>query len=230
MPDSNSLKASTQQIIDQFYEEEAKLKANEVTFTPVTLSLSAADIAMLEAIGKRFGKSRELVGRDALSSALSDMFSALKKHERKRIGKEADDYVSNLAQKIAEENGDPKSDVKINVWTQKDRTLLKMEAKAQKSQEKATTTKTSEPKKAAKATKESTKDSSESTPSSQSTPKNNTNNTDSPSKQDEAITSQTADNSDENKSAPPKSMFTPTDEQTPDSVDSKEEETEMAEA
>ena len=224
MPDNSVTKANTHQIIDAFYEEEAKLKADEITFTSITLSLSASDIAMLEAISKRFGKNKEIVGRNALSGALSDMFSSLKKHERKRLAKEADDHASHLAQRIAEENGDDKTDTKINTWVATDRVLTKQEAKQQKAKgseesTKETSQKSSE-KKTSKTRSKTQNDSTVSKDGASKTAQANvaTDENDSP----EPETSETTIHQESDKN--PKSMFDMTEKQESEEVMAEEQE------
>lgn len=124
--------SNTQSLIEQFYQEEQKRMADEASFTPLDLSISAADMAMLSTIARRFGKDKSLFARDALSQALVDMFSALEPAERKMLAKEADELANSISAEIAEEQGLNNIDVLGNNWVAQDKACVKAERKAEK--------------------------------------------------------------------------------------------------
>lgn len=127
--------SESKNLIQQFYAEELKRKESEMTFTQFGLSLNSSDVAMLEVISKRFLKPVDLLARDALSSAIFDMFAALEGSERKTIAKEADELDSTLSKKAAAENGNPDYDEKAVTWNMNDRVVTRNEKKIAKEQE-----------------------------------------------------------------------------------------------
>jgi len=128
--------SNTQSLIEQLYQEEQKRLADEATFTPLDISVSASDMAMVNTIAKRFGKNKNLFAREALTQALVDMFSALEPAERKMLAKEADELANSIAAEIAEEQG--LSDVAVagTNWVAQDKTCIREEKKAEKERKK----------------------------------------------------------------------------------------------
>ncbi|EAT13160.1 hypothetical protein HF888_06700 [Bermanella marisrubri] len=124
--------SNAQSLIEQFYQEEQELKAQEATFTPLDLSVSSADMAMINIISKRFNKDKQVLVREALSQALIDMFNALEPVERKMLSKEADEMANSIAQEIAEEQGLDQLEVTGTNWAQQDKQAAKDEKKAEK--------------------------------------------------------------------------------------------------
>lgn len=124
--------SKAQSLIEQFYQEEQELKAQEATFTPLDLSVSSADMAMINIISKRFNKDKQVLVREALSQALIDMFNALEPVERKMLSKEADEMANSIAQEIAEEQGLDQLEVTGTNWAQQDKQAAKDEKKAEK--------------------------------------------------------------------------------------------------
>lgn len=124
--------SNTKSLIEQFYQEEQQRRASEATFTPLDLLISAADMAMLSTISRRFNRNKEQFARDALSTALIDMFSALEPGERKMIAKEADELANSIAAEIAEEQGLKKFDVTGTNWVNQDKTCVREERKMTK--------------------------------------------------------------------------------------------------
>jgi hypothetical protein len=97
--------SKAQSIIEQFYQEELSRLSDEATFSPLDISISSADMAMISTISKRFNKDKALLAREALSQALLDMFSALDPVERKMLAKDADELAMSIAAEIAEDQG-----------------------------------------------------------------------------------------------------------------------------
>ena len=97
--------SKAQSLIEQFYLEEQERIAQESTFTPIDVSVSSADMAMINTISKRFNKDKNQLVREALSQAIVDMFSALEPVERKMLAKDADELANSIAAEIAEEQG-----------------------------------------------------------------------------------------------------------------------------
>ncbi|MCP5326431.1 MAG: hypothetical protein H7A09_08945 [Oceanospirillaceae bacterium] len=124
--------SNTKSLIEQFYQEEQQRRASEATFTSLDLLISAADMAMLSTISRRFNRNKEQFARDALSNALIDMFSALEPGERKMIAKEADELANSIAAEIAEEQGLKKFDVTGTNWVNQDKTCVREERKMTK--------------------------------------------------------------------------------------------------
>ena len=128
--------SNTQSLIEQLYQEEQKRLADEATFTPLDISVSASDMAMVNTIAKRFGKNKNLFAREALTQALVDMFSALEPAERKMLAKEADELANSIAAEIAEEQG--LSDVAVagTNWVAQDKACVREAKKAEKERQK----------------------------------------------------------------------------------------------
>jgi len=124
--------SKAQSIIEQFYQEEQARLSDEATFSPLDISISSADMALISTIAKRFNKDRSLLAREALSHALSDMFSAIEPVERKMLAKEADELASSIATEIAEDQGLPKLEVSGTNWVTQDKNCVKAERKAEK--------------------------------------------------------------------------------------------------
>lgn len=124
--------SNTKSLIEQFYQEEQQRRASEATFTPLDLLISAADMAMLSTISRRFNRNKEQFARDALSNALIDMFSALEPGERKMIAKEADELAGSIAAEIAEEQGLKNFEVTGTNWVNQDKTCVREERKMAK--------------------------------------------------------------------------------------------------
>ncbi len=124
--------SNTQSLIEQLYQEEQQRIADEATFSPVDLSISAPDMAMLTTIAKRFGKDKGLFAREALGQALVDMFSALEPAERKMLAKEADELAGSIAAEIAEEQGLSELNLAGTNWVAQDKACVREEKKAEK--------------------------------------------------------------------------------------------------
>ena len=124
--------SKAQSIIEQFYQEEQARLSDEATFSPLDMSISSADMALISTIAKRFNKDRSLLAREALSQALLDMFSALDPVERKMLAKESDELASSIATEIAEDQGLAKLDVSGTNWVTQDKNCIKAERKAEK--------------------------------------------------------------------------------------------------
>ncbi|WP_396586800.1 hypothetical protein [Bermanella sp. R86510] len=129
--------SKAQSLIEQFYQEEQEQKAQEATFTPLDLSVSSADMAMINIISKRFNKDKTVLVREALSQALVDMFNALEPVERKMLGKDADELANSIAQEIAEEQGLESLEVTGTNWVAQDKQAAKDERKAEKAEQQA---------------------------------------------------------------------------------------------
>ncbi|MFQ3281108.1 hypothetical protein [Reinekea sp.] len=126
-----------QELIKNFYEEEALRKESEVTFADLSIRLNSSDIAMLEIISKRFGRTSDRVAADALSAAIYSMVEALETTERKQLAKEADEFNESLSKKAAKSNGMADYDEKSVTWTMNDRAITRDENKRKKEQEEA---------------------------------------------------------------------------------------------
>lgn len=124
--------SKAQSLIEQFYQEEQERIAQESTFTPVDVSISSADMAMINTISKRFNKDKNQLVREALSQAILDMFSALEPVERKMLAKDADELASSIAAEIAEEQGLENLEVTGVNWVAQDKQCIKDERKAEK--------------------------------------------------------------------------------------------------
>ncbi len=124
--------SNTLSIIDLFYQEEKKRLADEATFSPLDISVSSADMALISTIAKRFSKDRSLLAREALSTALKDMFSALDPVERKMLARDADELASSITAEIAEEQGLSGLEVSGSNWVMQDKSCVKAERKAEK--------------------------------------------------------------------------------------------------
>ena len=124
--------SKAQSLIEQFYLEEQERQAKEATFTPVDISVSSADMAVINTISKRFNKDKGVLVREALSQALIDMFSALEPVERKMLAKEADEQAKSIAAEIAEEQGLDHLEVSGTNWVQQDKLCVKAEKQAAK--------------------------------------------------------------------------------------------------
>ena len=128
--------SKAQSIIEQFYQEEQARLSDEATFSPLDISISSADMALISTIAKRFNKDRSLLAREALSQALQDMFSALEPAERKMLAKESDELASSIAVEMAEDLGLPKLEVSGTNWVTQDKNCVKAERKAEKEKSK----------------------------------------------------------------------------------------------
>ena len=128
-----------QELIKAFYEEEAARKESEITFSDFTVRLNSADIAMLEVIAKRFGKSADRIASEALSAAIYSMVEALEASERKNLAKDADELDESLAKKAAKSNGKPDYNEKSVTWVMNDRAITREENKRKKELEKQET-------------------------------------------------------------------------------------------
>jgi hypothetical protein len=128
--------SKAQSLIEQFYQEEQERIAQESTFTPVDVSVSSADMAMINTISKRFNKDKGQLVREALSQAILDMFSALEPVERKMLAKDADELANSIAAEIAEEQGLESLEVTGTNWVAQDKQCIKDERKAEKEQQK----------------------------------------------------------------------------------------------
>jgi len=124
--------SKAQSIIEQFYQEEQSRIADEATFSPLDISISSADMAMISTIAKRFNKDKALLAREALGQALQDMFGALDPVERKMLAKDADELGVSIAAEIAEEQGLDKLEVSGSNWVMQDKNCIKAERKAEK--------------------------------------------------------------------------------------------------
>lgn len=124
--------SKAQSIIEQFYQEEQSRIADEATFSPLDISISGADMAMISTIAKRFSKDKALLAREALGQALQDMFDALEPAERKMLAKDADELAVSIAAEIAEEQGLDKLEVSGTNWVMQDKNCIKAERKAEK--------------------------------------------------------------------------------------------------
>ena len=124
--------SKAQSIIEQFYQEEQSRLADEATFSPLDISISSADMAMISTIAKRFNKDKALLAREALGQALQDMFGALDPVERKMLAKDADELGVSIAAEIAEEQGLDKLEVSGGNWVMHDKNCVKAERKAEK--------------------------------------------------------------------------------------------------
>lgn len=128
--------SKAQSLIEQFYLEEQERIAQESTFTPIDVSVSSADMAMINTISKRFNRDKNQLVREALSQAILDMFSALEPVERKMLAKDADELANSIAAEIAEEQGLDSLEVTGTNWVQQDKQCIKDERKAEKEQQK----------------------------------------------------------------------------------------------
>ena len=124
--------SKTQTLIEQFYKEEQQRLADESAFTPIDMTVSAADMAMLSTIAKRFAKDKSLFAREALAQALVDMFSALEPAERKMLAKAADELANSISAEIAEEQGQSSFNVTGTNWVAQDKACAREEKKAEK--------------------------------------------------------------------------------------------------
>lgn len=124
-----------QELIKSFYEEEALRLESEITFADFPLRLNTSDIAMLEIIAKRFGKSADRIASEAISAAIYSMVEALESGERKGLVKEADELNESLAKKAAKANGKPDFDEKSVTWVMNDRAISREENKLKKERE-----------------------------------------------------------------------------------------------
>ena len=124
--------SKAQSIIQQFYQEEQSRLADEATFSPMDISISSADMAMISTIAKRFNKDKALLAREALGQAIQDMFGALDPVERKMLAKDADELGVSIAAEIAEEQGLDKLEVSGSNWVMQDKNCIKAERKAEK--------------------------------------------------------------------------------------------------
>ena len=124
--------SKAQTLIEQFYQEEIERKQQEATFTPLDITVSSSDMAVISTISKRFNKDKNLLVREALSQALLDMFSALEPVERKMLAKDADELAKSIAEEIAEEQGLDSLEVSGTNWVQQDKNCIKEERKAEK--------------------------------------------------------------------------------------------------
>ncbi|MFQ3171886.1 MAG: hypothetical protein ACI9DG_001924 [Oleispira sp.] len=123
---------NTQALIDRYYNEEKTKKAQALTRASLNLQLDANDLAMLNTIAKRFGKSRDDLAKDVLSHALIDLLTQLEPGERKLIARDADEMGASMAHEIAEENGLKDVEHKPNIWTGHERNIAKAEKKQAK--------------------------------------------------------------------------------------------------
>jgi hypothetical protein len=128
---------NTQALIDRYYTEEKTKKAQALTRASLNLQLDANDLAMLNTIAKRFGKSRDDLAKDVLSHALIDLLSQLEPGERKIIARDADEMGTSMSREIAEENGLKDVEHKPNVWTGHERNIAKIEKKRARQLEEA---------------------------------------------------------------------------------------------
>lgn len=128
--------SKAQSIIEQFYQEELSRLSDEATFSPLDISISSADMAMISTISKRFNKDKALLAREALSQALLDMFSALDPVERKMLAKDADELGMSIAAEIAEDQGLDKLEVSGNNWVMQEKNCIKIERKLEKEKSK----------------------------------------------------------------------------------------------
>jgi hypothetical protein len=128
---------NTQTLIDRYYTEEKTKKAQALTRASLNLQLDANDLAMLNTIAKRFGKSRDDLAKDVLSHALIDLLTQLEPGERKLIARDADEMGSSMSREIAEENGLTDVEHKPNVWTGHERNIAKIEKKRARKLEEA---------------------------------------------------------------------------------------------
>jgi hypothetical protein len=128
---------NTQALIDRYYTEEKTKKAQALTRASLNLQLDANDLAMLNTIAKRFGKSRDDLAKDVLSHALIDLLTQLEPGERKLIARDADEMGTSMSREIAEENGLKDVEHKPNVWTGHERNIAKIEKKRAKELEDA---------------------------------------------------------------------------------------------
>jgi hypothetical protein len=128
---------NTQALIDRYYTEEKTKKAQALTRASLNLQLDANDLAMLNTIAKRFGKSRDELAKDVLSHALIDLLSQLEPGERKLIARDADEMGTSMSREIAEENGLKDVEHKPNVWTGHERNISKIEKKRARQLEEA---------------------------------------------------------------------------------------------
>jgi hypothetical protein len=128
---------NTQALIDRYYTEEKTKKAQALTRASLNLQLDANDLAMLNTIAKRFGKSRDELAKDVLSHALIDLLSQLEPGERKLIARDADEMGTSMSREIAEENGLKDVEHKPNVWTGHERNIAKIEKKRARQLEEA---------------------------------------------------------------------------------------------
>lgn len=124
--------SKAQSLIEQFYLEEQERQAAEASFTPVDLTISSGDLAMLSTIAKRFNKDKGVLVREILSQALIDTFLALEPVERKMLAKEADELAMSIATEIAEEQGLNEVETSGTNWTQQEKAIVKEERKAEK--------------------------------------------------------------------------------------------------
>jgi len=124
--------SKAQSIIEQFYQEEQTRLSDEATFSPLDMSMSSADMALISTIAKRFNKDKALLAREALSHALEDMFSALEPVERKMLAKESDELANSIATEMAEDLGMPQLEVSGTNWVMQDKNCIKAERKAEK--------------------------------------------------------------------------------------------------
>ena len=124
--------SKAQSIIEQFYQEEQARLSDEATFSPLDMSMSSADMALISTIAKRFNKDKALLAREALSQALQDMFSALEPVERKMLAKESDELANSIATEMAEDLGMAHLDVSGTNWVMQDKNCIKAERKAEK--------------------------------------------------------------------------------------------------
>jgi len=121
-----------QDLIKSYYDEEALRKESELTFSDFSVRLNTSDIAMLEVIAKRFGKSSDRIASEAVSAAIFSMVEAINTSERKQMSKEADELNESLSKKAARANGNSDFDEKSVTWVMNDRAITRDENKRKK--------------------------------------------------------------------------------------------------
>jgi hypothetical protein len=127
---------STQSLVDRYYEEEKAKREREQTLAAFTMRMDANDLAMLNVIARRFRKNRDEIAQEVLSNALIDLFARLDAGERKLLARDADEATRQLAEEIAEENGVTDVDIKQGQWTTHEKSIVKLERKRAREQEK----------------------------------------------------------------------------------------------
>ncbi|MFY9178215.1 MAG: hypothetical protein WAO12_00365 [Venatoribacter sp.] len=127
--------SNTRSLLERYYEEEKAQRERELSLAELKVLVDANDLAFLNIIAKRFGKTRNEIAQEVLANALVDLFSGIEAGERKLIARDADEAARNLANAIAEENGLKSLDIKSGVWAAHDRNFTKLERKKVKSSE-----------------------------------------------------------------------------------------------
>lgn len=126
----------TQSLVNKYYQEEQERALRERSLAELRIRLPVSDLAMLNMIARRFGKSRDELSSDVMASALLDIFSRLDAGERKLLARDADEKSRQLANEIAEENGVSEIDSRPGFWSNQEKLISREEKRRARIQEK----------------------------------------------------------------------------------------------